>query len=95
MWEIAVVVGLSFIPLYLEKTAEKIKSPLYHIIVYFAGFGFVAYLLWVAKQIADINSAVVASSLERVFIGYVAVVAILVVIFIGNLIDSERKGKRG
>jgi len=90
MWEIAVIVGMSFIPLYLEKTAEKIKSPIYHIIVYFSGLGMVGYLLWIAKQIADINSAVIATSLTKVFIGYVAIVSVLIIIYIGNLISSER-----
>ena len=94
MWELGVIFGLSFVPVYLHRWACDIDSPLYKTFVYLFNLFFVGIILRVAQQIAQLNDAGVAKTVGILYTSYLFASVILIAIYF-LLLRKEMSGKGG
>jgi len=91
MWELATVVGMSFVPMYLYRTACDSDSPAYKALIYILNLAIVGMILLVARQIASLNDADIAATVNFVYVGYIYAAFFLVFIFIISLLKDYTK----
>lgn len=88
MWELATIFGMSFVPMYLYRTACDSDSPAYKALIYILNLGMVGMILLAAKQIAELNDASLAATVNFVYVAYIYAAFFLVFIFIISLLKE-------
>lgn len=81
MWELGIIFGLSFVPVYLSRmsSAEDARIWFKKICFYF-NILWIVSIVWVAKLIAGINDATVEKMVNYMFLGLASFIAFIVVV---------------
>lgn len=96
MWEIGVIGGLSFVPMYLHHTAKESENQAYKAVIYIFNLALVGMVLLVAKQIAELNDAGIAVTVNYIYIAYTLAAVFLIFLFVITLIrQAVGKSKNG
>ena len=94
-WEIAVIVGLGYLPFFIDNTAITINRQEYTFFTRIFGLSVLGYILHLCKKIAELNDATISQIVNQIFNAYIIVAFILFIYFIYvGLDDSFGKGKK-
>lgn len=93
MWELGIVAGVAFVPVYLHRTACDSDNLAYKAAVYIINLFLVGVLLRIVTLIATLNDATIANTVNYIYIAYMYAAVFLLFLFIVILIRTVLSGK--